>query len=1525
MDAATTRAKNTRKAVVVDGLTTDNAQTVANPDGTFTMTQNAEPVRARHNGSWVAIDTRLVKRADGGFAARADIADIEFSGGGTAPLVRMARDGKQVALTWPTALPTPVVSGDTATYREVLPGVDLAMTARRDGFGEVLVVKTPAAAANPKLASLKLGTRTVGLTLRQGADGSATATDSAGTTVFRADRPLVWDSSAAVPGTTPPRHATRPVPGARVPAASVRSADRAAVAAPAAGTAKAPAGDPTRSDFRRPGSHAHVTTMPAKLDKAHLTLAPGAFLKSAKSLTFPLYVDPAWSGNPSVSAWAAINSNGGKWTSGDDAPLGLNNWSGCGSWCGSVGRAYFEMNASGFQGAKVTDAHFYPYFTWAANSAAEPTQIWLDPDFPSNLSWSNKPTSSSPSTYVTEVKSCIGHHSSSGCPQGTVDFTVTSAAQTAAGGGRRDLEVDAADEGDTYQWKRIDPSRTKWSVTYFRAPTINSCCSTSPTVTDGGTTFATSGNPTMKALGTDSDGENVRTGYELSNWANGAATTSVKTGMYSAYSSTGAAFTYNGAALTDGNTYAWRAVSESQQGDMSSAWTGWQVFKVDTQAPNPPTVSSPQFPAKMYGASLSDVGGFDFTNDLTDNVKGYIFSMDGDLGSTVYNAASPPPTWTGSGTPAAGKVYWLTADNGNGTGAVKVNAPARATLTPKTAGPHRIFAKAVDQAGHTSGESVDLFYAGVTTPSYAYGDQLINGCAVNTCNGNTAAVPAATATVGNKATLITQNNCCNVFFADGKQAMLSDGGGAVAQGDTATLSFWVPRTDSYGIGANLTRSYDYGQYDLVLDKGTSHAWTLASGIDAYAAQVSTVYRDFGVPKDSSGAPMMLSAGLHTLTVAVSGKNSSSGGYQWGLDVLRIAPTPARCTITDLSQCQNNTAISPDGNGASAGYGADDDVSPATLSAGDLTAAGWKPGASVTVNGAPMTLPAYQTGKPDNIAAGGQTIDLSSLTGAANSGNALVFLGFGTNGDIDGASGTITYATPCYGNSTQGYTIDSMPDWVRGPATAAALQMKHRNFYNGTQDTSNPRMYAVSVPLACPGAAIASVTLPVVSNGVSYGSPALHIMTVGIRPASYTDSGMSQNWTASFGARQDAHLGDFADRSVRMAVRLSLGGSQVRLHLSNALGTAPIGFDHVTAALQSAARSAVPTGTPVEARFKGSTSVTIPAGGDVTSDPVTLTVEQRQTLLVSLHLSAGTADAVGHTNAKTTSWYSAAGVDATMDTTAANFTSSMDNVDWLTAVDVTSGGNTTGALVLYGDHTVNSDTVTPDGAHHLADVIADRVSSANGGTLPYAVVSEGQDNWTTSSNLLPVVANQPNPGNAGNPLDAHVLAQSNVRTVLISTGTSDLLAGTAAPDLENRLAALAQQLRKYYADTSGSNSNGFVTVYVATIPPDSRFTAAQEAVRQTVNGYILSKDGNDSYLNGNADGAVDFAAAVSDTGTGAGSAVKPAYLYLDTSSNTYYPNDSYIAALAAQYTKSVGSTVHIQPNRANVKSLSPRRG
>ncbi|GAA3506593.1 hypothetical protein GCM10019016_137080 [Streptomyces prasinosporus] len=139
---ASALAAATGERVVIESATTESSRVFANPDGTFTQETNAAPVRAKkHDGSWASIDTTLVREADGAVRAKNATAALTFSGGGSgSSLVKLEDDGHELRLGWPTALPEPRLEGSTATYAEVLPDVDLQLTALSTGYTSVLVV-----------------------------------------------------------------------------------------------------------------------------------------------------------------------------------------------------------------------------------------------------------------------------------------------------------------------------------------------------------------------------------------------------------------------------------------------------------------------------------------------------------------------------------------------------------------------------------------------------------------------------------------------------------------------------------------------------------------------------------------------------------------------------------------------------------------------------------------------------------------------------------------------------------------------------------------------------------------------------------------------------------------------------------------------------------------------------------------------------------------------------------------------------------------------------------------------------------------------------------------------------------------------------------------------------------------------------------------------------------------------------------------------------------------------------------------
>ena len=190
MFAARARAMSTGKRVTVTATTTATSVTVANPNGSFTDTIDALPVRAH-----AARILGSAERPLGPGQRRACTGRVDGAGAVVWRRVRTGRDaahnaaGQRLSLWLPARLPAPVVRGATAIYRSVRPGIDVQLTA--DTFGGVamkLIVRSRAAAASSWLRQF---------TVRYSASGVRLTSSAAGDLVAaRAPRPGVQPGAA---------------------------------------------------------------------------------------------------------------------------------------------------------------------------------------------------------------------------------------------------------------------------------------------------------------------------------------------------------------------------------------------------------------------------------------------------------------------------------------------------------------------------------------------------------------------------------------------------------------------------------------------------------------------------------------------------------------------------------------------------------------------------------------------------------------------------------------------------------------------------------------------------------------------------------------------------------------------------------------------------------------------------------------------------------------------------------------------------------------------------------------------------------------------------------------------------------------------------------------------------------------------------------------------------------------------------------------------------------------------------------
>src|SRR6185437_10524111 len=111
---------------------------------------------------------------------------------------------------------------------------------------------------------------------------------------------------------------------------------------------------------------------------------------------------------------------------------------------------------------------------------------------------------------------------------------------------------------------------------------------------------------------------------------------------------------------------------------------------------------------------------------------------------------------------------------------------------------------------------------------------------------------------------------------------------------------------------------------------------------------------------------------------------------------------------------------------------------------------------------------------------------------------------------------------------------------------------------------------------------------------------------------------------------------FHDETVRQVVRLSGGGSKVRIRLTNEYGAAPVqvGGAHLALAGED---GAIKAGTDHVLTFGGRTSATIAVGAPLLSDPVDMKVANLARLSISLYLPGQVDSCTCHGTSMQAGW------------------------------------------------------------------------------------------------------------------------------------------------------------------------------------------------------------------------------------------------------------------------------------------------
>lgn len=517
----------------------------ANPDGTWTAETAAGPVQVQdQHGEWHPIDTTLVSDGNGGWRPRWSATDVDFSGGGDQVFATVTEAGQRLGWRWPSALPTPTVSGDTATYPGVVPGGDLVVTATPTGFTHSIVLRKQPAPG----FSVRIPVATHGAVMTTTTPGGVRISKPTGPMVVGAPAPLMWDSSTDAGGQ--PAH----------------------VAKLAAVVGQDASGMDT------------------------LTLTPDSSFLDDPSTVYPVTIDPSYTTFAGSDAWLENPD----YTTGQNTSQELK----VGTYDGGthVARSFLHFqnpwNGKDILSATLELQNFYSgSCTGAAIRASRITAEWQA----NTLTWGNQPTVGAAG--YDDYTPAHGYNSTCDADQATWNVTDMVAGWASGRYDDHGIRLKAVDESSNFTWRRyrsadfaahpnLDPKITYTYNSYPATPTGPTFGSVTSYTAPGGSAsdYTSDATPKVSTTVSDPDGGTVRAVVNFATSKGGATVASCTTGYVSSGS---AASCSPGAALSDGSY--WVQAQAFDGTDYSQKFSTWSQVTIAAGTPAKPSISCPGY------------------------------------------------------------------------------------------------------------------------------------------------------------------------------------------------------------------------------------------------------------------------------------------------------------------------------------------------------------------------------------------------------------------------------------------------------------------------------------------------------------------------------------------------------------------------------------------------------------------------------------------------------------------------------------------------------------------------------------------------------------------------------------------------------------------------------------------------------------------------------------------------------------------------------------------------------------------
>jgi lysophospholipase L1-like esterase len=332
-------------------------------------------------------------------------------------------------------------------------------------------------------------------------------------------------------------------------------------------------------------------------------------------------------------------------------------------------------------------------------------------------------------------------------------------------------------------------------------------------------------------------------------------------------------------------------------------------------------------------------------------------------------------------------------------------------------------------------------------------------------------------------------------------------------------------------------------------------------------------------------------------------------------------------------------------------------------------------------------------------------------------------------------------------------------------------------------------------------------------------------------------------TAPFAAANpEGGLGS-ADTTFRQIVHVSLGGSRVRIVLSNEFGLDPltIGAAHIALSKKG---DEIELMTANALTFSGKSSILIPPGAVAVSDPADLKLPALSDLTVSIFVPAQAIRQISYHSFAAQTNYSAAGNVVGLKTLEAP----KPNTSWffLKGVDVLADEKAA-AVVAFGDSITDGALSTYNTNARWPDVLARRLH-AEKKTEGIAVLNEGiGGNRVLHDGTGPSALAR---------FDRDVLSQAGVKYLILMEGINDIGNGTS-PTAPRDPVTAAEMIAGLGQIVEQAHVHG-IKVFGATLTPfvgSGYQSAAGETMRSAVNDWIRTDK--------SFDGVIDFDMATRD--------------------------------------------------------------